>query len=86
MGRSGYTDDGGGSSLRLKLEFELAYQDQVIEELEGKIEAETQKTDEMKLQVEENKRKLEELRSLVVASFSAAVMLGAVFFCLYDKM
>lgn len=54
----------------MAFEFELAAQDQVIEELEGKLEAE--------------KKKNEDLNSFAFSGISVAVTILAVLACVYD--
>lgn len=66
---------------RILLECELAYQDQLIEELEGKIEEKQKMICGLEVMLEaEKKKNFDEVKCFAVASFTVAVTLEAVMY------
>lgn len=73
----------------LKLETELAFQDQLIEELETKVSEGQQQIEELKSELAEAvkmKAEIGRVRDVAVASWSVAITLGVVFICLVKML
>lgn len=70
----------------IKHEYELAFQDQLIEEMESKIIVEKMHNEALSCQLVEEKKKIEGVKVFSVACLSVAPTLGVVLFFMIEKM